>query len=476
MINNHNKKRHNMMKKGILGLALITLMAVPTLSFAQKGGLSTKELKEIKRGYQNTPAERALRNSIQAKGMVFANAELRDRPNGEFSHKVESKGIANQERSGRCWLFTGLNVLRAEFMSKTKSGKFFFSQNYSFFWDQIEKSNLFLQSIIDTRKEAIDSRTVKWLFAHPIGDGGQFTGVSDNLVKYGVVPSSVMPETINSNNTRSLSKMIAKILRQTGIRIREASAKGASLKKLEKQKIKALQTIYRLLVLNLGEPPTKFNYTLRDDKGLVISTKEYTPQSFYKEFIGRDLRDSYVMIMNDPSRPYYKTYQIEFDRHLYDGKNWTYINVPMEDLKACAINSIKGGRMMYYSCDVGKELDRKRGILSLDNNDYEAVLGIKLDMTKRERIETGDSGSTHAMTLMAVDLDENGKSLKWMVENSWGADNGYKGHLIMTDEWFDAYTFRVVVEKRFLIDKLRPLLKEKATMLPPWDPMFQSEN
>ncbi len=465
------------MKRRLLGIALSLLMLSP-MTFAQKagkGGLSLKTIEELRASYKNTPSERALRNAIQKNGMTFTNSEFRTRPNGKFSHQVKSQGISNQKRSGRCWLFTGLNVLRAELMSKNKAGKFFFSHNYSYFWDQLEKSNLFLQIIIDTRKKDIEDQTVAWAFRHPIGDGGQFTGVSDNLVKYGVVPSEIMPETINSNDTRKLSSMIAKILRQTGIRIREAHEKGASLKALEQQKIKALEVIYRLLVLNLGEPPTKFTYTLKDAKGKAISTKEYTPKSFYDTFIGRDLREQYVMIMNDPSRPFYKTYQIQYDRHLYDGKNWTYINVPIEDLKAVAINSIKGGRMMYYSCDVGKELDRKRGILSLDNNDYEAVLGMKLDMTKRERIETGDSGSTHAMTLMAVDLDANGKPTKWMVENSWGANNGYKGHLIMTDEWFDAYTFRVVVEKQFLTEKLRPLLKKKAIVLPPWDPMFQAE-
>lgn len=131
--------------------------------------------------------------------------------------------------------------------------------------------------------------------------------------------------------------------------------------------------------------------------------------------------------------------------------------------------------MMYYSCDVGKELDRQSGILSLDNNDYEAVLGFPLDMDKKERIESKASGSTHAMTLVAVNLDEQGKPTKWLVENSWGANSGHKGHLIITDEWFDAYTFRIVVEKKYITDKVRTLLDQKPTMLPPWDPMFRTE-
>ncbi len=466
------------MKKNLLStltLALALSATLPATAQVGKGGLSEQDLTTIRSGFQNSPTNRALLNAIQANGMVLTSATNQASLTGEFSHRVASQGIADQKQSGRCWLFTGLNVLRAELMQKNQSGEFFFSQNYSFFWDQLEKSNLFLQGIIDTRKKPINDQTVAWLFRNPIGDGGQFTGVSDNLTKYGVVPSEIMPETTNSNNTGRLSSLLAKVLRQGGIRLRQASEKGASEKQLEKQKLEVLQSVYRLLVLNLGEPPTKFTYTLRDKSGKAISTKEYTPKSFYQEFIGRDLRNSYVMIMNDPSRPYFKTYQIEYDRHMYDGKNWTYVNVPIEELKAMAIASIQDSTMLYYSCDVGKELDSKRGILSLGYTDYEAILGYPIDMNKKERIESGDSGSTHAMTLVAVDLNAEGKPTKWMVQNSWGATSGYQGHLIMTDEWFDAYTFRIVVDKKYLTEKVKAVMNDKPTMLPPWDPMFQAE-
>lgn len=465
------------MKRIILGLLVIPLASGLASAQVQsgKGGLSASALQTIRQGYTNTPSERALKNTIAQHGMVFASSSLRERPDGEFSHRVPTRGITNQHQSGRCWLFTGLNVLRADLINQHKTGDFFYSHNYSFFWDQLEKANLFLQGIIDTRKKPINDRTVEWLFSNPIGDGGQFTGVSDNLIKYGVVPAEVMPENVNSNNTNKLSGILARVLRQGGMRLRQSAQTGASEKQLEAQKLQLLQGVYRLLVLNLGEPPTKFTYTLRDASGKAISTKEYTPQSFYHEFVGRDLRDEYVMLMNDPSRPFYQTYQIEYDRHLYDGKNWTYINLPIEELKEMAIASIKDSTMMYYSCDVGKELDRQSGILSLDNNDYEAVLGFPLDMDKKERIESKASGSTHAMTLVAVNLDEQGKPTKWLVENSWGVNSGHKGHLIITDEWFDAYTFRIVVEKKYITDKVRTLLDQKPTMLPPWDPMFRTE-
>ena len=441
---------------------------------SKDGAITPKLLEELRQSEPKSSTEKALHNAIAVQGMqdFFINNQRPRSIEDKFSVEVQSSGIADQKQSGRCWLFTGLNVLRAQLMTREKSGTFFFSQNYSFFWDQLEKSNLFLEGIIETRKLPVNDAKVEWLFKNPINDGGQFTGISDNLYKYGVVPAEVMPETASSNNTKLLGKILARTLRQTGIQLRKASEKGESLAQLRKRKEDGLKKVYRLLSLNLGVPPTSFTYTLKDKDGKAISTETYTPQSFYERFVGADLRGQFVMLMNDPSRPYYKVYEIEYDRHAYDGKNWTYVNLPMDEIKQMAIASLKDNTMMYYSCDVGRELDRSQGIAALDNYDYASLLGYPFDMDKAERIQTFDSGSTHAMTLKAVDLDASGKPVKWKVENSWGEKTGVKGHIIMTDAWFDAYTFRLVVNKKYATQKVLDLLKTKPVQLPAWDPMF----
>lgn len=439
------------------------------------GAITPELLQKLQQATPKGPAERALHNSIVQNGMVLANAELVTPPDDHFTYRVPTKGITDQQRSGRCWLFTGFNVLRAQFIKDNNLGEFYFSHCYSFFWDQLEKANLFLEGILETRTLPITDRKVEWLFQHPINDGGQFTGISDNLLKYGVVPSDVMPETYSSNNTARLSSLIAKLLRQGGMELRSKAQQGATLAELRKDKETTLQAIYRLLCLNLGTPPTTFEYTLRDADGKVLSTKEYTPLSFYQEHVGVNLKDDYVMIMNDPSQPYYETYAIEYDRHAWDGKDWTYINLPMEEIKEMAIASLKEGNMMYYSCDVGKELNKESGLLTLGYDDYEAITGVPITMTKGERIASFDSGSTHAMTLVAVDLDKSGKPTKWMVENSWGATSGHQGHLIMTDAWFDAYTFRLVVHKKYLTPRAKELQGKTPKLLPPWSPMFRAE-
>ena len=456
------------MKKSI---ALTCLMAMALGAQAQQGGITQDMLSQMKSSYKHTAADKAIYNAMAGTSIAVLAKNHENLANFDtnFSNKVISHGITDQQQSGRCWLFTGLNVLRAQMIAKYGLDEMEFSQNYCFFYDQLEKANLFLQGIIDTREKPMDDKMVEWLFRNPISDGGQFTGISDIIGKYGVVPASVMPETYSSENTSQIARLVGLKLREFGLQLRDEAAKGTKLSALEQKKTEMLSTIYRMLALALGEPVEHFTWTMNG------VTKEYTPLSFYQEFLGNDLTNNYVMLMNDPSREYYKCYEIDFDRHVYDGKNWTYVNLPVDEIKKMAIASIKDSTMMYFSCDVAKFLDSKRGTLDLKNFDYESLMGTTFGMDKKQRVQTFASGSSHAMTLMAVDLDKDGKPKKWMVENSWGAESGYKGHLIMTDEWFNEYMFRLVVEKKYVPEKVLNILKQKPVRLPAWDPMFAPE-
>lgn len=452
------------------------LLAMSPLQAKDNGGIDAAMLSRIKSSYVPTASERALRNALAANDMdkLSKNSESLNSFDTDFSNKVESKGITNQKSSGRCWLFTGLNVLRSQMMAEHNLPQLELSQNYNYFYDQLEKSNLFLQGIIDTSDRPMDDKMVDWLFRNPLSDGGQYTGLSDNLMKYGIVPSTVMVETYASNNTSKLNRLLSLKLREWGLELRNMKANGSNAKAMAAKKEEMLKTVYKMLALNLGEPPTEFTWTRKDKNGKAVSTKTYTPQQFYKEFAGNDLKNDYVMLMNDPTREYYKLYEIDFDRHCYDGRNWTYVNLPMEDIKEMAIRSIKDSTMMYFSCDVAKFLDRDRGYMDVDNYDYGALMGTDFPMNKADRIRTYASGSSHAMTLMAVDIDADGKPVKWMVENSWGK-GANDGHLIMSDRWFDEYMFRLVVNKKYITDKTRAVLKQKPIMLPAWDPMFAPE-
>lgn len=464
------------MRKHLLALLLAAPLTVASAQTGE-GGISADMLCRMKQAHPVTAADRALRNALAANSInelatAASNPAAHDT---YFSHEVKSQGISDQKSSGRCWLFTGLNVMRAKAIARFGLGDFQFSQSYCFFYDQLEKSNLFLQTVIDNARKPMSDQLVEWLFKNPLSDGGQFTGVQDVITKYGVVPAEVMPESFSANNTSRMSALIATKLREYGLTLRKAVADGRKQKELQAMKTDMLGTVYHMLAVCLGEPPTEFTWTRRAADGKPLSTKTYTPLSFYKEFVGTELKGNYVMLMNDPTRPYHKVYTIDMDRHVYDGDNWTFINLPMDEIKAMAIASIKDSTMLYYSCDVGKCYDSKTGVLSLDNYDYASLLCTDFPMNKADRIRTFASASSHAMTLMAVDIDAAGKPVKWMVENSWGPSAGYKGHLIMTDEWFDEYTFRLVVERKYVPAATLELLKQKPERLPAWDPLFAPE-
>ena len=465
-----------MKKQKIYSLAVAICMTA-TVN-AQTGGISSKMLGEIQKQNKMTPAENAIANAIAANSIdnLAQNRNNAAELDTYFSIETPKQTITDQKSSGRCWMFSGMNVLRANFAKRTDSLRVEFSQAYLFFYDQLEKANLFLQGVIDTGKKPIDDQRVQFFFKNPINDGGTFCGVADLTEKYGLVPKQVMPESYSSDNTLKMARLISSRLREDGLILRKMVAEGKKAADIEKAKTEMLATVYRMLALTIGEPPTQFTYAHHNKDGKAVGEpKTYTPQEFFKEVVGDKLNGTFIMVMNDPRRPYYKTYEVELDRHTYDGHNWKYLNLPMDDIEQLAIASLKDGRKLYSSYDVGKMLDRKRGYGDTENFDYGSLMGTTFGMNKAERISTFDSGSTHAMTLTAVDLDANGKAKKWKVENSWGASWGQQGCMIMSDRWFREYMFRLVVDKKYVSEELLKLNEQKPVMVTPEDPLFINE-
>ena len=464
------------MKKTLL---MATLLMSGAGMVSAQTAITPKVLSQLA-SQEQTAADVAIRNAMaQTSLSVLATdiSTLKGVTRSEFSYQVNTKGITNQKQSGRCWLFTGLNVLRSQAINKHNLPKLELSQVYLFFFDQLEKSNLFLQGVIDTADKPFDDRFVDWLFCNPLSDGGTFTGVADLVEKYGVVPKEAMPETYSSNNTSQIASQMKWQLRDYGMQLRKLAAAGSQKKQLEAEKGKMLGNIYHMLTLAYGVPPSEFRWEFRTASGSLVSDKTYTPKEFYKELWGDyNLNEQTILVMNDPSREYGKVYRIQYDRHTYDGHDWVYLNLPMEQIKPIAIEMIKNNEAMYISCDVGKFLNRSLGTCDMNNFDYKSLLGVDLTMDKRERILTHASGSSHAMTLIAVDVDAATKApLRWMVENSWGKESGFNGNLIMTDEWFDEYMFRFVFDKKYVPAEILKLTKQEPILLPSWDPMFAVE-
>lgn len=463
---------------------LLSLLAVAVVSTGraqtQTGGITPQMLQEIRETAKLSPAERAVANALASNSIdeLARTAASKAEVDTHFTYETPRQNIHDQKSSGRCWMFSGFNVLRANFAkAHGDSVRVEFSHAYTFFYDQLEKANLMLQGVIDNAREPMDSPRMQFFFKNPLNDGGTFCGVADLVDKYGVVPMGVMPETYSTENTSKMARIISSKLREYGLELRNMANSKTSAAAVRARKTEMLKTIYRMLVATIGEPVKEFTYTFKDKHGNPVGEpKTYTPLTFRDATVGRQLNGSFVMVMNDPRHPYYKTYEVEYDRHTYDGHNWRYLNLPMEEIAKLAIASIKDGSKMYSSYDVGKQLDRKRGYMDIDNFDYASLFGTTFPMNKAQRIKTFDSGSTHAMTLTAVDLDAKGNPVKWKVENSWGATSGFAGQYIMTNRWFNDYMFRLVVDKKYVPAELLKAYESKPVMLIPEDPLFGADN
>lgn len=461
-----------MKKTTLTGICLA--LALTASAQTRGGGISAETMQKIEKMQTATPKavfNAMASNKIDNLAKNFSNRTTFD---NHFSVETPSQNIHDQKSSGRCWMFSGFNVLRSDFARQHADSLVVeYSHDYLFFYDQLEKANLMLQGVIDTAKKPMDDTRVQFFFKNPLNDGGTFCGVADLTEKYGVVPMSAMPETFSAENTSKMASLITTKLREYGLKLRKMVAEKKSKQAIQAEKTQMLGTVYHMLKLTLGEPVTEFTYAFKDKNGKSLEAKKYTPKEFFKLLTGKEtLNGTFIMVMNDPRREYYKTYEVDFDRHTYDGHNWKYLNLPMDEIAKLAIASLKDGKKMYSSYDVGKFLDRKRGYCDVNNFDYGSLFSTTFPMNKAERIETFDSGSTHAMTLSAVDLDAQGNPLKWKVENSWGPSWGQGGCLIMTNEWFNEYMFRLVVDKKYVSEKLLKLADQKPVMVMPEDPLF----
>ena len=435
--------------------------------------IDNKLLNEYKDRFEKTKENRVIKGAIARTGIKQASVDndVFRKHSFVFSKETKRGEITNQKSSGRCWMFAALNTARVDTMEKLNIDNFEFSQNYTLFWDKLEKANYFLNSIIETIDEPQDSRLIAHLLTDPVQDGGQWDMFSGMLEKYGAVPKSAMPETYHSSNTRDLNEVLTTELRGFAVQLREASA-NESVEELKDKQEDMLYVIYNILVKALGDVPTTFTYEYRDRDGKFCRIKDCTPQEFFKKYVGWNLADR-VSLINAPTedKPYGRSYTVQFLGTIAEAEPIRYINVPMDILKKAAVESIKNGEPVWYGCDVGKQSLRDAGIMDENSYHLDLTLGTTTKLTKAQRLDYGESMLTHAMVLVGVDLDSDGKPINWKVENSWGDKSGKKGVFSMSDKWMDEYAYQISVDKKYIDEKWLKALDESPIELEPWDPM-----
>lgn len=431
-------------------------------------------LRVLRENFKRKPQYRLIQNAV-TQVSVHSIANQRDivtQSEPTFSVTLDTWEVTDQKRSGRCWMFAGLNLLRAGAIKKMGLRNFEFSQNYLLFWDKFEKANFFFQGMVETADRGEDDRTVAFLLAHPLEDGGQWTMFVNLVRKYGLVPKSVMPESESSSNTPVMNSVLTAKVREGAKILREASRRGTGSDRVEHLKKRLLAEVYRILAIHLGNPPEVFDWQWRETKNKKLHREmRINPLRFAAKYADLPLED-YVCLVHDPRRtsPFYKMFTVAHLGNMVGGDPVLYLNVEMPLMKRLAMKSLVGGEPVWFGCDVGKQMDRALGLWDFQLRDLGSIYDSRFTLDKQDRLIYGESKMTHAMLFTGVDI-VGGKPRRWRVENSWGDKGAHKGFYTMNDSWFDEYMFEIAVRKDLLPKRLQRVLAEPPIVLPPWDPM-----
>ncbi|WP_278852268.1 aminopeptidase C [Ligilactobacillus aviarius] len=436
--------------------------------------ISQEQLQNFQADLDKHEGHEVNERAVTKNGILSVSADYRSEVAMDrvFSIDIDTGKVADQKRSGRCWMFAALNTMRHSMREKLHmKDDFELSQNYTFFWDKLEKSNYFLENVLQTAELPTSDRKVAWLMQTPQQDGGQWDMLVALIQKYGVVPQTVMPETFNSSNSTEINKQLNLKLRKDAVELRELVAANKSDADIQKAKEKMLNEIYRMLAYTFGEPPASFDFEYRDTDNNYHRIENITPQEFFKKYVGWNL-DDYVSIINAPTadKPFNHMYTVEMLGNVLGGRQVRHLNLDMQTFRKVAIEQLKHGESVWFGSDVGQESDRKKGIMDTNLYHQDELFDVDFSMSKAERLDYGESMMTHAMVLTGVDLVDD-QPTKWKVENSWGDKVGEKGFFVMSDDWMEEFCYQIVVNKKYLPKDLQEILKEEPTMLAPWDPM-----
>jgi bleomycin hydrolase len=437
------------------------------------GALTLEAVDGFRESFDADPSKRLVQNAVtqhDVNDVALSRSIVTESPHS-FSIVLDDWGVTNQARSGRCWMFAGLNLCRVDTRNVLNVKEFEFSQNYLMFWDKLERANFVLEAIIETADRPSDDRTVAFLLRNPISDGGQWDMFTALVAKHGVVPKTSMPETESSANSSRMNSSLNYQTRQGAKRIRDAYAGESGLDELRGIKDKTLKVIYDVLCIHLGTPPNEVDWQWKDKDGEFTRSGKLTPLQFASEYLQTDIHD-YVSLVHDPreTSPEGATFTVEYLGNVVDAPSIRYLNVDIQLMKDITLKMLEDGKPVWMGCDTGKQMHRDLGLWDADLFDYASVYGADFSLNKADRLEYHQTAMTHAMMFTGVDVVD-GVPRRWRVENSWDDKVGNKGFFLMNDSWFAEYMFEIAVPKEYLPPELQKALELEPIVLPAWDPM-----
>ena len=432
--------------------------------------LTPDDLASLRTDFVANRAYRITQNAVTKVGIldVALDRDVVTGTDHSVSHLIDDWKVTNQKKSGRCWLFAGLNLLRVGAMSAMNVKDFEFSQNHIMFWDKLERANYYLNAIVETRDREVDDRTVAHLLGSVADDGGQWNMFVSLVGKHGLVPQSVMPETQSSSETARMNGILRKVLREGAMTLRELDG-GDDV--LDKARSEIVGVVHRILSVHLGTPPERFDWQWTDKDRKFHRDGMLTPVEFAARYATLPIEE-YACLVHDPraTSPYGRTFTVDYLGNVVGGPAVTYLNVEMELLKRLAQEQLVGGEPVWFGCDVGQQMSLDLGLWDAALYDYGSIYDHEFAMGKADRLVYRESLMTHAMLFTGVDVID-GVPRRWRVENSWGDEKGVKGYWTMNDSWFDEYVFEIAVPRRLLPPELAERLDDDPIVLPAWDPM-----
>ena len=431
--------------------------------------LTSKMVEKLKKEFHSRKDAEIIARAIQKNGIKAASEDptASERLHRAFSYEIKTGKPTNQRHSGRCWSFAALNTLRHKFATKYKFKDFELSQNYLFFWDRIERANMFFQKIIATADKPLHDRTVDFYLSFALNDGGQWANAASIIEKYGVVPEYVMPDTHNTKDTSDVAEVFDSLMRKDAIELRAMVQTNASATELQEAQERMMGDVYKIAAYSFGEPPAKFDLEYRDDDKKFHQVLGLTPLKFYHEYFDTNLSD-YVVVTNAPDHEMDRSYLMPAQDSVVDGLPIKFVNVPFAELQEGAIKQLQAGETVWVGNDVLQQMDRKRGLMDAKLYHREELLDVDFVMDKKHRLETKQAVVSHAMTLTGFDM-VNDQPTRWKIENSWGKYNGDNGYFVMTQDWFEEYTYEAVINKKYLSDRVKKVAASEPVTLPAWD-------
>lgn len=380
-----------------------------------------------------------------------------------FSINIKTHNVTDQEHSGRCWSFAGLNILREKVIEKCDLENFELSGSYIAFYDKLERFNMLMERLISYKKEGknLYDRYVSSLLKDGMFDGGFFTSLSNLISKYGVAPKDNFPESFSSSNTYEINQILSRLLRKFYLELENYECDEDQLKN------KYLENTYFVIADFYGIPPEKFNFEYTDKNGDYHIDKELTPKEFYDKYIGIDLKNDYVEIVSyqDKEFKYNNIYEIEETSKISGKDDNLFLDIPPEEFRGLIIKQLENKEPVYFYCSTSAK--RIEGVWTDLLKRYGDVFDIDLYLDRNSILKTNGLTDCHCMLITGVNIIDD-KIDRWKIENSWGSKYGNQGYYVATDDWVDTYVHRIVINKRFLEKKHLDILKQEKIKMEKW--------